>query len=118
VVGAGDEAKVQISKFLLEPHNLKLGDRLNLSFNLKSTAAEPQRLVVDYVVHYVKKSGVAAPKVFKLKELTLGAGASVSIARNQIIRDFTTRVHYPGLHAVDIIVNGKRVATDSFCLLR
>lgn len=117
VVGAEDGAKVEISDFFLEPNNLKLGDRLNLSFNLKSLAAKPQRLVVDYIVHYVKKSGAAAPKVFKLKELTLDAGTSVPIARSQIIRDFTTRIHYPGLHSVDIIVNGKKVATDSFCLL-
>ena len=73
--------------------------------------------MIDYIVHYVKKSGVSAPKVFKLKELTLEAGASLQITRSQIIKDFTTRVHYPGRHAIDIIVNGKKFAAGFFHLL-
>lgn len=102
----------------MKPRNLKLGDRLNLSLTLKSQAAKPQRLVVDYIVHYVKKSGEAAPKVFKFKDLTLEPGASIQIARSQIVKDFTTRVHNPGLHAVEIVANGKKVAAGSFRLTK
>lgn len=118
VVGAAAEPKVQVTDFVVAPHRLTLGERLNLSFTLKSEAQEPQRLVVDYIVHYVKKSGAALPKVFKLKEFTLPAGASVCIARSQTVRDFTTRVHYPGLHAVEIVVNGRTSASASFHLLK
>ena len=114
VIGAPDEAKVQVTGFVVKPRSLKLGERLDLSFTLKSKSGKPQRLVVDYIVHYVKKSGAAAPKVFKLKELTLEPGASIRIARSQVVKDFTTRVHYPGLHAVEIVANGKKVASGSF----
>lgn len=117
VVGATDEAKVLVTDFVVTPHRLTLGERLNLSFTLESQAQEPQRLVVDYIVHYVKKSGAALPKVFKLKELTLQPGASVRISRSQTVRDFTTRVHYPGRHEVELVVNGRTVASASFQLL-
>jgi hypothetical protein len=84
---------------------------------VESTAAKPQRLVVDYIIHYVKKSGATSAKVFKLKELTLGAGESATLTRSQEIRDFTTRRHHAGRHAVEIAINGERVAADSFVLL-
>lgn len=117
VVGATDEAKFQVTDFVVAPYHLALGERLSLAFTLESEAQEPQRLVVDYIVHYVKKSGAALPKVFKLKEFMLPAGASVRIARSQTVRDYTTRVHYPGLHVVALVVNGRTVASTSFQLL-
>ncbi|MCX6046349.1 MAG: DNA alkylation repair protein [Chloroflexi bacterium] len=118
VIGAGEKPQVLITDFLLQPQAISLGDRINLSFQLASQSPNPQRLVVDYIVHYVKKSGGTSAKVFKLKELTLGPGEAVLITRNQSIRDFTTRVHHPGRHAVEIVVNGENLATAFFDLAR
>ena len=55
-------------------------------------------------------------KVFKLKEFTLQPGASVCIARSQTVRNFTTRVHYSGVHGVELVVNGRTLASSSFHL--
>ena len=118
MIGAGEKAQIRIHDFAIEPRQIALGERMTLSFRLESTAPEPQRLVVDYIVHYVKKSGGTSGKVFKLKELTLAPGASVQLARSQSIRDFTTRVHHPGRHDVEIMVNGASVVRDSFELVR
>jgi len=118
VVGAGERAQVRLDAFSVEPHRLKLGGRLSFSFRLTSLAAEPQRLVVDYAVHYMKKSGETSAKVFKLKTLTLPGHASVAIGRQQLIKDFTTRVHHPGRHDVEILVNGESLAKDGFELIR
>jgi len=116
VVGAAAEPKVLVTDFVVAPDRLTLGERLNLSFTLTSEIQVPQRLVVDYILHYVKKSGVALPKVFKLKEFTLQPGASVCIARSQTVRNFTTRVHYSGVHGVELVVNGRTLASASFHL--
>lgn len=118
VIGAGKKAAVQLHDFSVSPKKLRLGERLDLSFRLESKARSSQRLVVDYAIHYVKKSGASSAKVFKLKELTLGAGETVLLTRSQVIRDFTTRVHHAGHHAVDIVVNGERMAEGGFHLLR
>ncbi|HAB15352.1 MAG TPA: DNA alkylation repair protein [Verrucomicrobiota bacterium] len=118
VIGAGDKPKVAIRDLQIRPQKITLGDQIRLSFRLESKSIKAQRLVVDYTLHYVKKSGGTSAKVFKLKELTLAPGESVSLARVQRIRDFTTRVHHPGRHQVQIMVNGESLAKDAFYLSR
>jgi 3-methyladenine DNA glycosylase AlkC len=114
VIGAGGVPEVKLSKFAVTPRHIALGERVTFSFELVSRSAESQRLVIDYRMHYVKKSGATAAKVFKLKELTLDGGQRVSIERTQNIRDFTTRVHYAGRHEVEILVNGQCLAKGFF----
>ena len=117
VIGAGEKPQVRVHDLAASPARITLGGRLELSMRLQSTAPHEQRLVVDYTVHYVKKSGASSAKVFKLKEFTLPAGESVLITRNQLIRDFTTRVHHAGRHEVDLMVNGECLATAFFDLV-
>ena len=62
VLGAAAEPKVRVTDFVVAPSRLRLGERLSLSFTLTSESQVPQRLVVDYIVHYVKKSGVTFPR--------------------------------------------------------
>lgn len=118
LVGAGAEARVQLHGLAVHPVAVRLGEDITLSFSLASTAGEAQRLVVDYAVHYVKKSGTATPKVFKLKVLDLPAGATQRFSRRQAIRDFSTRTHHPGRHEVDVLVNGQALGRVFFDLRR
>ncbi len=108
---------VKISGFAITPAKLKLGGVLTFSFTLKSTAKKPQKLAIDYIIHYRKKSGRLSPKVFKLKETTLAAGASIAISKRQRITNFTTRVHHAGRHEVEVMINGHVVAKKGFDLL-
>jgi 3-methyladenine DNA glycosylase AlkC len=120
VIGAGEPPAARIAGFEVRPARITLGERMAFCFYLVSTAragTKPQRLVVDYAVHYVKKSGNASPKVFKLKELTLAPGESVALAKSQVVRDFTTRTHHPGRHAIDVMVNGEVLASGHFTLV-
>jgi 3-methyladenine DNA glycosylase AlkC len=118
VIGAGAKPLVNVRDLELKPRVLSLGERLTVSLQVESNSTKAQRLVVDYVIHYVKKSGGTSGKVFKLKELTLPARTSVTLSRAQIVRDFTTRVHHAGRHEVEIIVNGERLARGCFELRR
>lgn len=54
--------------------------------------------------------------MFKLKTFELGAGQSVTISREQQVRNFTTRVHYAGFHAVDVLINGECLGRSGFDL--
>lgn len=108
---------VKLTGFKLMPLRLKLGRTLEFSFTLSSTSRQGQRLAIDYRVHYVKASGGTAPKVFKLREVTLGAGERTSISKRQTFRNFTTRKHYSGRHRLEILVNGSVRARDQFVLL-
>ncbi|KTC43784.1 DNA alkylation repair protein [Pseudomonas sp. L5B5] len=117
LIGAGARAEIRVERFTVTPAALHLGERLELAVELVSTHPQPQRLVVDYAIDYIKASGAASAKVFKLKTFTLPGQARQTLARQQQIREFTTRRHYPGRHRVHLLVNGERLASAHFDLL-
>jgi len=98
--------KIEVLNFTLGKSVLKLGDTLEFAFDMASTSKSAQKLAVDYAIHYVKKSSGLSPKVFKLKEVRLGPSESIHISKKQILKDFTTRKHYGGMHVLEIMVNG------------
>lgn len=108
--------KVRIENFKLNKTKFTLGDKLVFEFDLISEKKTPQKLVVDYVIHYVKKGGELSPKVFKLKELNLLTGKKEHIAKQQVLKDFTTRKHHAGRHKVEVMVNGKILGEKEFVL--
>ncbi|MFC6299885.1 DNA alkylation repair protein [Pseudomonas sp. CCM 7893] len=114
IMGAGAKAEVNIRHLKVTPAVVKLGERINLSFTLESIANAPQKLVVDYAIDYVKSAGHSSAKVFKLKTFTLGSGEHHAITRAQHLRELTTRKHYPGKHAVHVLVNGEKLASTEF----
>ncbi|QCI68972.1 DNA alkylation repair protein [Phreatobacter stygius] len=116
LVGAARGAAVRVEAFAVTPARLSLGERLTLSARLVSTAAEPQKLIVDYAVHYVKKSGAASAKVFKLREILLEPSGECTLSISQVIRDFTTRKHHAGHHRLELLVNGQSLAEGGFTL--
>ena len=118
VIGAGARAEVRVGRFTIAPSAIRLGDAITFSFEIVSLAKGPQKLVVDYAIHYVKQSGVTSAKVFKLKEMTLGAGESVTLTKRQRVQDFTTRKHHPGSHRVQLMMNGEVCAEGAFTLRR
>lgn len=109
-------AKVKLGRFTVSPVTLTFGGALTIKAEIVSTARMPQRIVVDYVLHHRKKSG-SAPKVFKWKAFTLDAGDAVMLERKHAIRRITTRVYYPGLHKVEVMVNGTVIGEKRFTLV-
>ncbi|MBL8652252.1 MAG: DNA alkylation repair protein [Sphingopyxis sp.] len=117
LIGVGHGAAVTVRHFAIEPTTVRLGERIVIAATLASNAADTQALVVDYRIHYARAGGKTAAKVFKWKALDLAAGETATLAIRQTIRDFSTRRHHVGRHAIDLIVNGKPMATAAFDLL-
>ena len=117
LIGVGHGAAVTIGKFVVEPAVVRLGERIAISVDIASTAAENQPLVVDYRVHYARGGGKTAAKVFKWKSFDLAAGESAALRISQVIRDFSTRRHHTGQHGVELIVNGETMGASGFELL-
>lgn len=110
------QALVGTAMLAVAPDAVVLGDAVGLTVRLQSTAAQPQVLEVDVVVHHVKANGSTSPKVFKGWRLTLAPGAAVVLQRQHAVRPITTRTYYPGLHRVELQVNGQVVAQAGFVL--
>lgn len=100
------KARIETEKLKLAKAKIKLGERLVFEFTLRSTSKENQKIVVDYIIHFVKSNKKQAPKVFKLKSFQLPAGESIQIKKSHHIKKITTREYYSGLHSLEIQVNG------------
>ena len=71
--------------------------------------------MADLVVHFVKARGTGA-KTFKLKAVELPPRGSVVLGKKIALKQLTTRKHYPGVHRVEALLNGKRLALGTFSL--
>lgn len=109
--------KVEVSKLRIDGSKFREGQSMKFSFDIQSKSPQSQKLIVDYVIHYVKSNGKTAPKVFKLKTLTLNPSEKVSIVKSHSLKRVTTRKHYPGSHTVEIQINGKSYGKKSWVLV-
>ena len=116
LIGVDHGAAIAINRFAIEPAVLHLGDQIVITADMRSTGKHTQKLVVDYRVHYARAGEKTSAKVFKWKSFDLGAGEKAALTIRQTIRDFSTRRHHPGLHQVDLIVNGRTEASAAFDL--
>ena len=105
-----------VRAFNVTPTAIDLGGTVTISATLESTSATAQKLVVDYTIHYVRRSLATSAKVFKLKTVVLQPAQSVDLVHLRSIRDFTTRRHHPGRHAIDLTINGDIRANGFFDL--
>lgn len=115
--GFGQAPEVEVRDLEIAPRAIPWEGAAVLSFVLVSRARGPQRLAVDYIVHYVKASGATAPKVFKLREVELAAGEVLAVTTRRSFQQRTTRRHYPGRHRIDVQINGVVCAGIEFDLL-
>lgn len=107
---------IAVSGFVIQSASVKPGDALVFLFTVK--ALRDATLVVDYVIDFVKANGTLAPKVHKLKQLSLKKGESVTLKKRHVLRaNATTYTLYPGTHHVTLQINGKLFGTCSFDLL-
>jgi hypothetical protein len=98
----------------ITPRRVAIGGDVAIRFALRSTARAAQDLLVDLAVHFVKASGRAAPKVFKVDRVALPARGRLELAARVSLAVHTTRTPRPGAHAVDVLVNGRAYRAGTF----
>lgn len=108
--------KIDIKNFRILTPKIRLGEKLKFIFDIASQKNKTQKLVIDYIIHYQKKSGALSAKVFKLKEVDLNPKQKINISKEQLIKDFSTRKHHKGKHVLEIMVNGKKMKRGEFIL--
>ena len=93
------------------------GDTLQFTLSIYSDSSTDQALVIDYRIHHQKANGKTSAKVFKWRTTTLPAKKMLTLTKKHGIKKITTRVYYPGKHAVEVMVNGVSVGKVTFQLL-
>lgn len=114
LLGYGKKASVSLESVRFDPSRAFIGERVSMGFALRSESSESQDLLVDVGVHFIKARGHTTVKVFKLKRIVLPSRKTLRFQTSFSFAAHTTRVPYPGVHAVDVIVNGEARRAGSF----
>ncbi len=96
---------VELSDFTVDNLTPKIGEKVNLAFKLYLKDKMPEKVRLEYKVHYVKANGKTSPKVFQIKEAIFQPGVT-TVNFKQHFQNLTIRKHYVGSHKIELIVNG------------
>lgn len=94
------------------PPEVFLGEVMPISVAFKAQA--DQKLLIDYVLHFMRANGKLSPKVFKWTEMSVRAGERVELQKSHPYKVVTTRKDYPGTQKLSLQVNGQVVAERPF----
>ena len=114
LLGYGKKPAVAIEDVKFAPKKVPIGGKVTVRFVVRSKSKEPQELLVDLAVHFVKARGNSSKKVFKLKRVLLPPRGVVELRIGISLKVHTTRKPRPGKHSVDVLVNGASFAVGSF----
>lgn len=106
LMGVAAAPKVEVRGVEAQPKRVKIGAKATIAFELLSRAKDVQDLLVDYAVYFVKANGKASAKVFKLRRVKLGPRQSTRLVARISFAELTTRKPYPGIHRVELRING------------
>ena len=115
-LGVGHAVALDVRAARVLPARARIGDKVRIEAELHNPTPQPQRVLADLKVHYVKDHGGAAPKVFKLQTLDIPPGATVAVGKTLSLQQMTTRTHYPGAHQVELMLNGRPQPLGQFQL--
>ncbi len=110
-----DSTDYSVQSFAVLATEIRAGEAV--SFVATITATADTNLLIDYVIHFVKKNGTSAPKVFKWKMVALKEGEELKLTKKHRLKaDATTFTLYPGEHKVEVQINGQSAGKQKFTL--
>ncbi|MGD1836286.1 MAG: DNA alkylation repair protein [Nitrososphaeraceae archaeon] len=111
-----DFTKPNISKTKidLDKENIKIGE--NMIIQIEFLSKYNQLLMIDYIIHFIKSNGKHSEKVFKLTVKTCKKDQLIKIRKKHSFKQMTTRKHYPGIHIIQLLINGHRYNKQEFML--
>ncbi|MBX2825767.1 MAG: DNA alkylation repair protein [Gammaproteobacteria bacterium] len=115
-IGYREPRKLEVS-LKIKPARVQIGGHVNLAIDLQSADARKQKLMIDFIVHYVRKNGSSSAKVFKWTTVELPTKGSIALQKRHSMKETTVRALYPGVHYVEVQVNGHKLAQGKFTLV-
>ena len=105
LLGFVPDPPIEVGPIVFDAARVKIGDVLAFEVEIKATGNA--KLLVDYVVEFVKADGSRKPKVFKLKQLALKKGACEMVGKKHRFKgDATTFRLCPGTTRIVLQING------------
>jgi len=115
-LGFSSKPSIRVLNFSMNKEHIRIGEALIFSFEI--TTQKTENLIIDYKIHFRKKSGGLGEKVHKVKKIQLKKGQQISISKKHTFhKNMTTRKLYEGKHKLEIQINGKVFAKKTFFLM-
>lgn len=111
-----EPVKVEVVAFRTYQKEHRIGETVIFLLEIKNASKEAASLAVDYVVHFVKANGSTSEKVFKWATPKVDVGATIHLSKSLPLLQRSTRTLYPGIHKVEVQVNGERLGATAFTL--
>ncbi len=105
---------VTVSEIQLNDNTPAIGDKITFSFTVTSRHPTPCRLMIDYVIYFMKANGRLSPKVFKAAKKQITPGQTITITKRHSFQQRSTRRHYPGHHSLAVQINGQAHSRTNF----
>ena len=96
LIGYGQAAAVSVERVRITPRRVPIGQRVSIGFLIRSHSRTDQELLIDLAVHFVKAHGRTAPKVFKVKRITLPPLGEAAVATSVSLAVHSTRTPRTG----------------------
>lgn len=108
------DANIKLQEFTLSNQKVNLGKNIEFTVKLKSLSETDEKIVTDYKLYFMRKNGKQIAKIFKLSNAILKKGEEIKLNGKYSFVHKTTRMHYPGNHKIEILVNGNVVGSNEF----
>ncbi|PCH71040.1 MAG: DNA alkylation repair protein [Bacteroidales bacterium] len=114
LLGFPPNVKVNVNNLEVNQSTCQLGGEIEFSFEILSSSADKQNLMIDFIVHYMKANGKTAPKVFKLSKKSIPANDCVRFNKKISFKPISTRKYHLGQHEIEIQINGQKYGKVEF----
>lgn len=112
-----DSTDINLIEFKILTEKVVMGAHAEFSFSIENNSKNTKKIRLEYGLYFMKKNGRLSKKVFKISERLLGAHELHRVQRKQSFKPISTRIYYPGIHQVSIIINGKEFFAKNFELI-
>jgi 3-methyladenine DNA glycosylase AlkC len=106
-MGFSPNPAVETRSASVEPVSIPIGGSVQVRFDVVSTGTRAQHLMIDYAVEFQNVSGTGSRKVFKGSVVDLAPDEHVEIKRKVSLKPMSIRAIFPGVHSVELQVNGR-----------
>lgn len=102
--------------FQLAESQCRMGEAVTLKLTIKNLSEQKQPLLIDYELWLKRANGVASAKVFFWQRLELAGQQQLTLQKQQLMQQLSTRKLYAGEHHICLRVNGQQLARQTFQL--
>jgi 3-methyladenine DNA glycosylase AlkC len=114
VLGFDASSPVEVDAVRISPNHVSIGQTVRIEVDLANPSRAAGNALADLIVHFVKANGSTAPKVFKGGEFEIEGGGSATLRKSVSVKQHSTRTHYPGIHRVEVQLNGQTIEGGQF----